>query len=337
MQRLRRLGWLIALGAIIGIALLISRWVMPLHTGTARTNTGLRPGQGSADWHAPSLDSLPDNDQGRLIRYGHELIVNTAYYLGPRGRVAVLSNGMNCGNCHIEGGTRPFGNCFSAVAANYPSLRYRSGRIESIEYRVNDCLLRSLNGRPLDSLSQEMRAIVAYLTWLGSGVPLHTRPRGAGLEELPYLDRAADTARGRRIYMARCTTCHGPDGAGLLRPDSLGYTYPPLWGPNSFNTSAGMYQLSRFSAYIKYNMPFGLASRDKPALSDQEAWDVAAYVNSRPRPVKRFAGDWPDLDRKPVDYPFGPYRDTFPASQHKYGPFGPILAARRQLRGDPKK
>ena len=67
-------------------------------------------------------------------------------------------------------------------------------------------------------------------------------------------------------------------------------------------------------------MPNG-ASFDNPILTDEEAWDVAAYVNSMPRPHKTFAADWPDISAKPFDHPFGPYADDFTEQQHKLGPF----------------
>ena len=62
-------------------------------------------------------------------------------------------------------------------------------------------------------------------------------------------------------------------------------------------------------------------------LSDEEAWDVAAFINSQPRPKHPFLQtDWPDISKKPYDHPFGPYTDSFPEIQHKYGPFEPIVA-----------
>ena len=64
-----------------------------------------------------------------------------------------------------------------------------------------------------------------------------------------------------------------------------------------------------------------------PQLTVEQAWDVAAYMISQPRPTK--AGldkDFPDLLTKPVDAPYGPYADGFDQQQHMYGPFGPIRA-----------
>lgn len=284
----------------------------------------------AGEWTAPDITSLPDNEEAAMIRYGKELIVNTARYLGPKGSVAAITNGMNCGNCHIEAGARPYGNCFSAVASLYPMYRARSGRVESVEFRVNDCLQRSLNGNTIDSTSREMRAMVAYLLWVGKNVQKGVKPKGAGTADLPYLQRAADPLKGKTVYENNCRTCHGPNGEGVMNIDSTAFVYPPLWGSYSYNAGAGLYRLSRFAGYVKYNMPYGISTYSTPQLTDEEAWDVAAFVNSQPRPQKSFAGDWPKLSEKAIDHPFGPYTDNFTEAQHKYGPFEPIKKAKEE-------
>ena len=276
-----------------------------------------------AIWQAPDTLKIPASDEGRLIRYGRDLIANTSHYLGPKGTAAVLSNGMNCQNCHLEAGTKRWGNNYSAVYATYPIFRARSGSIENIYRRVNDCIERSLNGFPLDTNSREMKAITAYMRWLGQQVPKGFRPTEAGITDLAFLDRPADTGNGHSIYIRTCQTCHGPDGDGKLNADSSGYIYPPLWGEHSYTIAAGLYRLSRFAGYVKDNMPLGY-THDSSRLTIGEAWDVAAFVNTQPRPEKTYAGDWPDIAKKPFDYPFGPYADSFSSRQHKYGPFGPI-------------
>jgi thiosulfate dehydrogenase len=280
------------------------------------------------EWQAPDIHSLPDDEQGRLVRYGRELIVNTSLFFGPKGRIAAITSGMDCQNCHIDAGARNFGGSFSAVASTYPRFRERSGRIESIEFRVNDCLQRSLHGKTIDSLSREMRAMVAYLKWIGKDVPKNQKPKGAGLEDLRFLDRAADPAKGKQVFATNCVTCHGENGQGQLNHDSSFYIYPPLWGENSFNVSAGLYRLTRLASFIRNNMPLGQASHESPRLTDEEAWDVAAFIVSQPRPQKRFDEDWPKLETKPVDHPFGPYADGFSEKQHQFGPFMPILEKR---------
>jgi thiosulfate dehydrogenase len=284
----------------------------------------------SADslWVAPSIsndESLTPAEREKIL-YGEDLIANTAKYLGPQGSVAAITNGMNCQNCHLEAGTRAWGNNYGGVFSTYPRFRERSGSIETIFHRVNDCLQRSLNGEPLDSNSKEMQAIYSYIKWLGKDVPAQKKPHGSGLGKLPFMDRAADPAKGRLVYQAHCSSCHGNNGEGQKSPGTKVYTNPPLWGENSFNTAAGLFRLSNFSFFVKNNMPYGKAFHGHPVLLNEEAWDVAAFVNSQPRPHKIFSMDWPDISKKPIDHPFGPYADTFPESQHKYGPWIPIIA-----------
>jgi len=281
-------------------------------------------------WRAPQDATLPDGEEGEQIRYGRELIVHTAKYLGPRGTVKPMSNGMNCQNCHLDAGTKPFGNNYSAVASTYPKYRARSGTQETIEKRVNDCFERSLNGESLDPASKEMKAMVAYINWIGKEVPKGQSPKGSGLVELAFLERAASPHLGKMVYEVKCAVCHGAEGEGIINAEGTAWTYPPLWGENSYNLGAGLYRLSRFAGYVKANMPLG-ATYNEPQLSDEEAWDVAAYVNSLPHPTKDLQNDWPDISKKPVDHPFGPFSDGFPEEQHKYGPFKPILEKQKML------
>jgi thiosulfate dehydrogenase len=110
-----------------------------------------------------------------------------------------ISNGMNCQNCHLKAGKKAFGNSYAGVAATYPKFRPRSGGIESIEKRVNDCIERSLNGDRLDENSREMKAFVSYISWVGSEVDKGSYPKEAGIPELPPLDRAADPGKGKLV------------------------------------------------------------------------------------------------------------------------------------------
>jgi thiosulfate dehydrogenase len=258
-----------------------------------------------------------------LVRYGYELISNTAYYLGPKGVVAHNSNGMNCQNCHLEAGTIPWGNNYGAVAATYPKFRDRSNSVESICKRVNDCLERSLNGKALDTNSHEMKAIVAYMKWLGRNEAKGKKPKGSGVMDIAFLDRTADKQKGEKVYIDQCQSCHNKNGEG--QQNEYGYTYPPLWGNNSFNTAAGLYRLSRMAGFIKCNMPYQKASYDKPLLTNEEAWDVAAYIIAQNRPDKKFVADWQNISKKPFDYSFAPFADTFSSMQHQFGPFKPIV------------
>jgi len=283
-----------------------------------------------AVWQAPDVTQIPKDENGKLIEYGRELIVHTSQYLGPNGSVKAISNGMNCQNCHLDAGTKPFGNNYSAVASIYPKFRARSGSEETIEKRVNDCFERSLNGEALADDSHEMKAIVSYMNWLGKDVEKGKSPNGSGLVEPGFLDRPASFENGKFVYDQQCVVCHGKNGEGMVLADGSGYQFPPLWGQHSYNMGAGLYRLSRFAGYVKANMPLG-AMYDAPILSDEQAWDVAAYVNSLPRPEKDLSNDWPDISKKPIDHPFGPFTDGFDENQHKFGPFKPIQEKRKTL------
>ncbi len=243
------------------------------------------------------------------------------------------TNGLNCQNCHLNAGTAVFGNNYGAVASTYPQTRPRSEKPEDIPFRVNDCFL---NGKPLSVDSKEMKAIVAYMKWLGKDVPKGEKPEGAGLMKIAYLNRPADPAKGKSIYENQCARCHGNNGEGKHFPDGISYEYPPLWGEHTYNVSAGLFRIEKMARFLKTNMPFG-ATFEKPMLSDEEAWDLAAYINSQPHPMKRFPGDWPNLVTKAIDVPFGPYADGFSEEQHKFGPYPPIIEKVKQLKAEAKK
>lgn len=274
-------------------------------------------------WIAPDSSTIPGGEEGMLILYGRTLITQTAVFFGPQGMLSHDANGMNCQNCHLRAGTQPFGNNYGAVYANYPRYRNRRGANETVIQRITDCFERSLNGKAPDSASREMQAMLAYMNWLGQGVAKGQKAKGSGLTPPDFLDRAADSAKGRSLYALKCERCHGPDGQGTKSADSVTYTYPPLWGDHSYNTAAGLYRVGKFAAYVQNNMPFG-ADYKSPQLTGEEAWDLAAFVNSQPRPAVVFPGDYPKLYEKDPDHPFGPYADTFTERQHKYGPFKPI-------------
>jgi thiosulfate dehydrogenase len=275
-------------------------------------------------WQAPMVAEIPAGKAGEEILYGRELIAHTAKYFGPKGKIAKLSNGMNCQNCHLEAGTKLFANNYSVFYVNYPKQGARSGKTDQVTDRISDCFQRSLAGKMPSKNSKEIKAMIKYFAWLGAGTRRGEKLKGTATEKLPYLNRPADPKKGLLVYQQKCKSCHGADGAGQMAADQLTYLYPPLWGKNSYSDAAGMYRLSNFAGFVKNNMPFG-ADFHNPQLSNEEAWDVAAYVNTRPRPHRDQRKDYPDLSKKPIDAPYKPYPDKFPESQHKFGPFKPIV------------
>lgn len=281
-------------------------------------------------WAPATFDEIAkDAELKARIEYGKDLIAHTAKYLGPNGIVSKTTNGMNCQNCHLDAGTKAWGNNYGAVFSTYPKYRARSGKEEDIYKRINDCLERSLNGKALSNESKEMQAMKAYIEFIGKDVKKGIKPKGSGIFELKYLERAADPARGKEVFASKCQSCHQANGEGLLAENKVEYTYPPLWGIHSYNMGAGLYRISRFAGYVKYNMPQG-ASFQNPQLSDEECWDVAAFVNSQPRPSKNIRADWPKIEEKPMDHPFGPFADSFSETQHKFGPFSPIASEKKR-------
>lgn len=327
---LKRMRWVLRGLVLVMIAGGITAWYLDQVTTTnsiAAARARLMPVYDKTRmWTAPDLFLAKTDRESELIAYGRDLVAHTQDYFGEQGLVRPASiNYLNCQSCHLEAGSKPFGNNYFAVQSTYPQLRARSGALETIPKRVNDCFQRSLNGLPIDTTGREMQAILAYMRWLGTGIPKGEKPKGAGLIELPFLERSADPLQGKIVYSRNCASCHGADGQGLPMPESP-RRYPPLWGKKSYNEAAGLFRLSRFAGYVKANMPFG-ATYLNPQLSDEDAWDVAAYVNSQPRPKHPFLKtDWPRIEKKPFDHPFGPFADSFPEAQHKYGPFGPIVA-----------
>ena len=313
------------------VAIVIARGII---SGSNKIHQTILEQQQPDYWIAPSLysDNTTKGEQRKMVIYGEDLIANTSRYLGPHGSVKQISNGMNCQNCHLDAGKREWGNNYGSVASTYPKFRERSGTVESIPKRVNDCFERSLNGKALDTSEYEMKSIIAYIKWLGQNVKKGEKPKGAGITDLPYLDRAANPLKGKIIYNQKCQSCHGNNGQGVKNFNGIGYAYPPLWGEHSYNNGAGLFRLSRFAGYVKDNMPFNQATHYSPVLTDEEAWDVAAYVNSQPRPQADLTNDWPNISAKPIDHPFGPYADGFSEAQHKYGPFKPIFAKRKEMK-----
>lgn len=190
-----------------------------------------------------------------------------------------------------------------------------------------------MNGRKLPADGDEMKAMVSYLHFLSTGIPVGARLQGTGVPQLKPLDRAADPAAGKQVYATYCAACHQPDGQGLRRGkagDGEGYQFPPLWGADSYNNGAGMARNMLAAGFIKANMPSGVTHATS-VLTDEQAFDVAAYINSQPRPLKaNLEADFPARRNKPVDSAFPPYTPGFSADQHKYGPWAPIQQARQK-------
>jgi len=234
----------------------------------------------------PDPTDIPATPQGEAIRYGEQLVRHT-----QANAKDFVGNGLNCTNCHLQAGQIPYAMPYVGLSGVYPQYRTRSGKVISLQERVNGCFRRSLNGKPLPLDSPEMNAIISYIGWLSQGVPLGADVWGRGVNKLAAPASPPDPVRGKKLFARICARCHGLNGAGKTGPKG-DYQFPPLWGDKSFNIGAGMARLNTAAAFIKANMP-----PDKSgSLSEQEAYDIAAYFTRQPRP------DFPD---KVKDWPKG--------------------------------
>jgi thiosulfate dehydrogenase len=241
----------------------------------------------SVPFRVPDESEIRDSTVLAAVHRGRALLAATRDSLPQH-----VGNKLRCVSCHMGDGLKPNQMPYVGVYARFPQYRARSATVEIIEDRINDCFERSMNGKPLPRDSRAMRDIVAYLAFLSYGVPVGAHVDGQGLARLDPLP--GDTVRGREVFATTCTVCHGADGQGTNAA-------PPLWGPQSYNIGAGMARVRTAAAFIRAAMPF-----DKPGtLTPQQAFDVAAYINSRPRPDFRDkANDWPNGDPPPdVAYP----------------------------------
>jgi thiosulfate dehydrogenase len=235
----------------------------------------------------PSPETIPGDLRGEQIRLGYKMIVDTQEY-GKR----YVGNALNCTNCHLDAGLNPNSASFVGIATLYPQYRERAGRQMTLADRINECFERSMNGKPLPPDSVKLTAIVAYVTWLSQNMPPGVEVPWRGIPRL-ISTHQPDPLNGKKVYEKKCVFCHGSDGQGTM-------TAPPVWGPRSYNIGAGMARISVAAAFIKANMPRGWGW----TVTDDEAIDAAAYINTQPRPdFPDKIHDWPK-GGKPADAPY---------------------------------
>ena len=247
--------------------------------------------------YTPPPDSLiPDDALGASIRRGRAIFVRTTDSLP-----AHAPGNIQCASCHLDAGRRPDAAPVVGVMARYPKYLERSGAVVTIHDRVNFCFTRSMAGTKLPSDSREMADIVAYLAFLSQGVPHGVEVRGLSMPKMPAL--SGDSARGAALFATTCVACHQADGRGT--PPLI----PALWGPASYSIGASMAREERAASFIRHFMP----QTAPGTLTDQQAYDLAAYVNAQPRPDSPAKeDDWP-RGGAPADVPYAtaghePYR-----------------------------
>ena len=277
----------------------------------------------------PDTLLIPTDSFGTMVTYGRNIMLHTAYYIGPNGiNGKYTKNKMNCTNCHQNAGTKPYSYNLQLTQARYPQYRAREDKVLSLANRVNNCIMRPHSGVPLPLDGKEMTAILSYLRWIYSQANTAKGVEGYENLNVALTNEAASPVRGAAVYAQQCMRCHGANGEGVMLKNNITYEYPPVWGMQAYQPGSSMHRVIKQARWLKANMPHEIATWYAPKLTDKECLDVAAYVNDdsqHPRPTP-IAIDYPNVTTKPLDYGRGPYADTFSEAQHKYGPYPPIIA-----------
>ena len=271
------------------------------------------------------IEKLSNSDQDETILYGYKLFSFTSELLGNNNlENKYVGNGLSCTNCHLDNGTKAYAIPLIGVDKRFPQYRGRENKIGTLEERINGCFERSMNGNKLPIESKEMRAFIAYIKWIGRYVQSDEKVNGRGLKPIKIPNRKVNLNNGKLVYQKHCVICHGQNGKGVVLSNNK-YEYPPLWGEKAYNNGAGMTRVITAAQFIKYNMPNG-TTHNNPVLNDDEAYDVAGYINQQKRPEKNSLElDFPNRIKKPVSTPYPPYADNFSEEQHQLGPFQPII------------
>ncbi len=231
--------------------------------------------KGTTHYHVPpDEDTIPNDKYGDEVRLGKKIFTET-YKYGRR----YAGNDLTCANCHLDAGRQPNAGPMWAAYGMYPAYREKNDRSNSLEERIQQCFQFSLNGFAPALDAPELRALVSYIHFLSKGAPIGTEMPGRGYPQVVRTGSDPNPKRGADIYKAKCASCHGANGAGEKKAGG-GYTWPPVWGMDAYNKGAGMANNDLLAGFIKANMPLG-----QPwSLTDQEAFDVAAYINLQIRP-----------------------------------------------------
>lgn len=230
----------------------------------------------------PPRSAMPSGPFGAAVRQGQAIFTDTGKYAK-----AYVGNGLSCSNCHLDAGRLANSAPLWGAYVRYPQYRSKNKHVNNFGERIQGCFLYSMNGKapPLDS--KTMVALESYAYWLSKGAPTGAKLVGAGYPKQGFKPpQPPDYARGKAVYVRDCALCHGAQGQG--QKAAGGYVFPPLWGADSFNWGAGMHELDNAAAFIKANMPLSRGD----TLNDQDAWDVAMYMDAHERPQDpRFRGN----------------------------------------------
>jgi thiosulfate dehydrogenase len=265
---------------------------------TGRSSVDVAKSPAAVRFSPPPMDAIPDTPFGDEVRRGRDIFVHTQKYAGNW-----VGNGLECANCHLDAGRLANAAPLWAAWGMYPAYRKKNGRVNTFAERLQGCFRYSMNGTPPPATSPVIVALEAYSYWLAKGAPTGVALAGRGYPKQGFKPpQPPDYARGKKVFQSRCSLCHGDHGQGQKVAGR--YVFPPLWGPDSFNWGAGMHKLDNAAAFIKANMPIGRGGM----LSDQQAWDVALFMDAHERPQDpRYNGNLAQTRKKYHDSPMSLY------------------------------
>lgn len=240
---------------------------------TSPRGSATRPQVSNAEPVVTSSEQYPPGPLGDVVRLGETLVRET--HAHPLTRPFV-GNRLNCTSCHLDAGTHSQAASFIGVAAAYPAYSPRESGVITLEDRILNCFIRSQNGTRPPHGGTVSVAIAAYITWLSQGTKIAmnaSEPLGPNrITMLNSPKDQPDIGRGALLYANRCADCHAADGSG-------NESGPPVWGEGSYNDGAGLTKVAKLASWLKVAMPL-----DDATLTEQEAYDIAAFVNSHARP-----------------------------------------------------
>lgn len=228
----------------------------------------------------PLLKDLPTGKFGEAVKRGYLIFTQTPKYAGD-----YIGNGQSCSNCHTNAGRQADSAPMWASWGMYPAYRGKNKKVNDMVMRLQGCFRYSENapaskiGHPPSADSPVMIDTESYMYWMSSGVPTGTKMKGRGYPKLAEPPKAYSRERGKQVYAADCAVCHGDNGQGRKLADGS-YAFPPLWGAQAYNWGAGMHSVEKAAEFIDHNMPLGYPGK----LNLQDVWDVAAWIDSHPRP-----------------------------------------------------
>ena len=249
---------------------------------------------GASEVPTSAPKAYPVGEVGKMVKLGEDILSHTNTHPLTKD---LVGDKLQCTSCHLKGsdgkpGTGHGIGTFIGTATAFPAYSKREKTVQTLQDRINNCFMRSMNGkRPIIDTKASV-AMATYVTWLSTGMPMKMNTKmpcsplnsdrwKGGAKKYAKIQRKATHANyvhGKKLYEAKCAMCHGIDGAGMG-------TFPPLWGKNAggewlaYNTGAGMSKLNKGAAWVQVNMPVGQGG----TLKDQEAADIMLYVNAQPR------------------------------------------------------